>query len=481
MKKYLQPKAEEGNTDTVPAMLTPGEFVIRKDAVDEIGIDKLHALNNIDRLSDMSALTNYRPAQFQEGGEVKPEKFKGKMFKGKVVPYESDEWGTDQVVQRKRASDKGEAGFLGMAKTGSGAGLLAQLLLGGYGRTAALVGGAYGRHKYGGDSPNLRKALSGEAPYKPLRFKEMDGDLYMSTRKGWKALSDKAAGVLRSEEGSSMMKGYSYNSYRKPDSMPKAYRIGAQPMDWLGQKVSPYFEYREGGEVMNYYGGGMVRNKRAQYQEGGVVEALEAFGEKSKSADELVALLALRASQDWKKRANESKPYHGLPIPEYLKPFPKLQLRKTKPMHLEPIAPVPSTGFQQGEAWKERATTGLQQGGMVPQQSLPPAGFMQEGGEVKQPMPIGESAGMQDLPLPEGERAYPEEPRDQLNLEDHEYAAYLKHGPDVYKYLAPKYKPKIEWTPYEAMVDAGAINPYEVNKSDFVVMTRDMVNALRGE
>ena len=117
MKKYLQPRAEEGNTDTVPAMLTPGEFVIRKDAVDEIGIDKLHALNNVDRLSDMSALTNYRPAQFQEGGEVKPEKFKGKMFKGKAVPYESDEWGTDQVVQRKRATDKGEAGFLGMAKT----------------------------------------------------------------------------------------------------------------------------------------------------------------------------------------------------------------------------------------------------------------------------------------------------------------------------------------------------------------------------
>ena len=106
---------------------------------------------------------------------------------------------------------------------------------------------------------------------------------------------------------------------------------------------------------------------------------------------------------------------------------------------------------------------------------------MQEGGEVKQPMPIGESAGMQDLPLPEGERAYPEEPRDQLNLEDHEYAAYLKHGPDVYKYLAPKYKPKIEWTPYEAMVDAGAINPYEVDKNDFVVMTRDMASSLRGK
>jgi hypothetical protein len=33
-------------TDTVPAMLTPGEFVIKKSAVDAIGVDKLGAMNN---------------------------------------------------------------------------------------------------------------------------------------------------------------------------------------------------------------------------------------------------------------------------------------------------------------------------------------------------------------------------------------------------------------------------------------------------
>ena len=33
-------------TDTVPAMLTPGEFVIRKSAVDKIGVGALTALNN---------------------------------------------------------------------------------------------------------------------------------------------------------------------------------------------------------------------------------------------------------------------------------------------------------------------------------------------------------------------------------------------------------------------------------------------------
>ena len=36
----------QGNRDTVPAMLTPGEFVIRKKAVESIGVNKLGAMNN---------------------------------------------------------------------------------------------------------------------------------------------------------------------------------------------------------------------------------------------------------------------------------------------------------------------------------------------------------------------------------------------------------------------------------------------------
>ena len=35
-----------GSTDTVPAMLTPGEFVIKKDAVDKVGLDFLHKVNS---------------------------------------------------------------------------------------------------------------------------------------------------------------------------------------------------------------------------------------------------------------------------------------------------------------------------------------------------------------------------------------------------------------------------------------------------
>jgi len=46
-------------TDTIPAMLTPGEFVVRKFAVDNFGVDKLNAINNGSTLgSDTSNIVN---------------------------------------------------------------------------------------------------------------------------------------------------------------------------------------------------------------------------------------------------------------------------------------------------------------------------------------------------------------------------------------------------------------------------------------
>ena len=39
--------------DTVPAMLEPGEYVLRKDAVDKIGVENLDMMNNIDKSSQL--------------------------------------------------------------------------------------------------------------------------------------------------------------------------------------------------------------------------------------------------------------------------------------------------------------------------------------------------------------------------------------------------------------------------------------------
>jgi hypothetical protein len=44
--KYFALGGDVKGTDTVPAMLTPGEFVIRKSAVDQVGVDSLRAINS---------------------------------------------------------------------------------------------------------------------------------------------------------------------------------------------------------------------------------------------------------------------------------------------------------------------------------------------------------------------------------------------------------------------------------------------------
>lgn len=54
MLTYFEPKG----TDTVPAMLTPGEFVIRKRAVDKFGVDFMERLNNGDLSGAVQSITS---------------------------------------------------------------------------------------------------------------------------------------------------------------------------------------------------------------------------------------------------------------------------------------------------------------------------------------------------------------------------------------------------------------------------------------
>jgi hypothetical protein len=46
IKKYMAAGGYARGTDTVPAMLTPGEFVVKKFAVDKFGVDNLKSINN---------------------------------------------------------------------------------------------------------------------------------------------------------------------------------------------------------------------------------------------------------------------------------------------------------------------------------------------------------------------------------------------------------------------------------------------------
>ena len=44
--KYYVSGGYSKGTDTIPAMLTPGEFVVRKNAVDSFGINNLNKIND---------------------------------------------------------------------------------------------------------------------------------------------------------------------------------------------------------------------------------------------------------------------------------------------------------------------------------------------------------------------------------------------------------------------------------------------------
>ncbi len=65
-----------GDTDTVPAMLTPGEFVINKKAVAKIGVPLLDAINNM-RLPDkiFSVFSAMKITPYNSGGLVAPSPF----------------------------------------------------------------------------------------------------------------------------------------------------------------------------------------------------------------------------------------------------------------------------------------------------------------------------------------------------------------------------------------------------------------------
>lgn len=79
------PVAGFGNRDSVPAMLTPGEFVLRKDVVKKIGKRKLEQLNN--KRSDRRAPSDAGVQPFHSGGPVMGFKLGGKGNSIRALRY----------------------------------------------------------------------------------------------------------------------------------------------------------------------------------------------------------------------------------------------------------------------------------------------------------------------------------------------------------------------------------------------------------
>ena len=68
----------KGTGDTVPAMLTPGEFVMSKGAVDQIGADKLMAMNKAGGGTNIPKLMKFAGGGMVPGIDP-PSKGKGKV------------------------------------------------------------------------------------------------------------------------------------------------------------------------------------------------------------------------------------------------------------------------------------------------------------------------------------------------------------------------------------------------------------------
>jgi len=75
-----------GNRDTVPAMLTPGEFVIRKKAVGAIGVDNLHQMNQYAAGGEVQRFTNGKHAKKKKRRPRRSKRF----FKQSIAGIENE-------------------------------------------------------------------------------------------------------------------------------------------------------------------------------------------------------------------------------------------------------------------------------------------------------------------------------------------------------------------------------------------------------
>ena len=500
----------EQNTDTVPAMLTPGEFVIRKDAADQIGPEKLQMLNNIDRLSNTALLeTAKSPMGYQEGGLISglmggmAEKYSdlkslfGDKQRFSELSDEQFDKTSDQLfdfVRNRRQSQEFISENPEVVSTpnlplreGEQVNLMDALS-----PQAYTAKDFYSSPEPEGSSKKEYAVESlGEQPFmgvtatpepepeerkwshdEQMRLKDHvryminapGGDIYekMKDKYGVDIATEEfdIAGGEEGKEKTDWLKVFlkvgdlEVEDYKAKKKEISEYREEGLVRDPLSQQwVDPYEYYtpearelmswsipahrahgqehgwrmptgsarQEGGYINGYQNGGEVMN----YQNGGQMnDVLSVFGEKSKQGDEMQKLMAMAAMQEMQR------------------------------------------------AQQVQQAIGMRGGGYVD--------TYQQGGAVEPPM-SGPESGPQEPPMPGGDQTYHQPAMEQLDMDQYEYASYVDHGPDMYKWMAPKYKSKQQWTPYDAMVDAGTIDPYEIGKDEISVVTNDQLEALSNQ
>ena len=551
------------NTDTVPAMLTPGEFVIRRDAAEQIGPEKLQMLNNIDRLSNSALIENAKsPVGYQEGGEVGFKELAdlAKLYGEKqgitlnLADYTPEGGRSKEGYARKFNLPEGftidtlaygspanyslkfldaEGQKLGTSKSTGMYPILQDII------NAKMVSGFEDKVSMDNMSEYLKKKQedrkfesmfntlieNAEKNYPKEKQKFQEGgevkiasDLYMRDDD---SSSDAIFNLFsQNQDDPSDFLRQAIREYQRGDSSAGSEDVYSGSGEYQRDVYSPRFEvteYGDGnertveskeqvnlgslpilkkiaekaaekglnpesviGKVLNL-GLPLTRERkggeskiRLGYNEGGEVmdnnEFMSVFGEKSQDADGLRALAALIRIQQMQQAPQDATRTMGLDnlIPNNVGRMDPETLEFLK-RQKEPI------GMMGGGYAKPM---GMYGGGYVKKYGQGGPVRYQQGGPVEPPMTGGEPMMLEEPPMPMGEQAYYESPANQLGLDQYEHMAYMKHGPDSFRFMAPKYKPRQQWSAYDALVDTGLVNPYEVDRDEVNVVTNDQMEEL---
>lgn len=212
--------------DTVPAMLEPGEYVIRKDAAEEIGIDNLNMMNNIDRSSQMYMNHGGLVPQLQHGHSAIDELLAMNTLSNQA-----------NVDMTRQSSMMNQGGKLKPVPEGNK----------GLGKLPDTVRNRMGYMQEGGKVPQDPDPLQIDARMRG-EFKNMGTIGAVDSNKYYSNLLNEAMKDREMLEKASFLKGYAPSEEKIEQDIFKA-------LDYFSRKhkASPKVQgYNDGGQVYSY-------------------------------------------------------------------------------------------------------------------------------------------------------------------------------------------------------------------------------------
>jgi len=215
---------------------------------------------------------------YQEGGKI------NKYFEKNTLPYDENVF-SDKMAQA--GASQNPAGFPGAALYGLGAGL-ATMPMSDKQRSsgAALVlpalAALYGASKFRSDKAPLKRVMKGKQPlFREIDFKKVDDDVFMSSKKGWRQLSQNAIDSIKENN----------------------------------PELAEFYNFKKGGPVDYYQTGGQVQPRKQQEMRNPAMyygPPIELMGPDSSTYNE--AQSEFEAFMDSLETKRNTNPFTGKPM-----------------------------------------------------------------------------------------------------------------------------------------------------------------------